>query len=264
MRLFQVAALSLLLVTLPSNGSQQQKPPDSKQPSTQQSQSNPTITVSDNHYSATIQGNRAQEESKRWPPPWYSPFWPNWAFVFVGLGAAVAAVWTLFAIKDQASHMSNQVTLLDRQLAAFIEGQKSQLSADPHDNPAHDVLDPQGCRVQLEITNVGLVTAYDVLWESWIEVIVPPFIDFSVNADHFVSEEPFTLYSKHKPMNLNIPYRQGISDAERAMIRTHRLEVCVRVLVKWRDAFEPHKQRSFGYVVDAAGLRIIPKYHDSN
>ena len=96
MRLFQVAALSLLLVTLPSNGSQQQKPPDSKQPSTQQSQSNPTITVSDNHYSATIQGNRAQEESKRWPPPWYSPFWPNWAFVFVGLGAAVAAVWTLF------------------------------------------------------------------------------------------------------------------------------------------------------------------------
>ena len=99
--------------------------------------------------------------------------------------------------------MSNQVTLLDRPTGPLLSKDKSRnYSADPHDNPAHDVLDPQGCRVQLEITNVGLVTAYDVLWESWIEVIVPPFIDFSVNADHFVSEEPFTLYSKHKPMNL--------------------------------------------------------------
>jgi len=264
MRLFCVAVLSLCFVGLPSNGSQQQKPSNSEQGRTTQPKPESPVSVSENHYHAANQADPTTEQSKRWPPPWYSTFWPNWAFVVVGLGAAIAALWTLFVIKDQASHMSNQVTLLDQQLAAFIEGQRPQIAADPHDNPAHDILDPKGSRLQMDIWNVGLTTAYDVTYETWIEVVNPPFVDFSIFAEHFVSTEPFSLHSKHRAILINIPLNRELTDSEQALIRSRHKEVCVRMLVKYRDAWEPQRYANFGYIIDSEGLRLLPKYRDSN
>lgn len=125
MRLSYIAALSLCFLALPSSGSQQQKPADSEQNGTAEPKSNPPVSISENHYHAANQTDPTAEQSKRWPPPWWSPFWSNWAFVVVGLGAAGAAVWTLVAIQDQAGHLSNQVALMDQQLAAFRESERA-------------------------------------------------------------------------------------------------------------------------------------------
>jgi hypothetical protein len=107
MRLFRSVILTTCLcafLLLPATGREQQTPTNSKQASSSQAQPEPSITVADNHYSASEKEHNPAEESQRWPPPWSSPFWSNWAFVIVGLGAAIAAVWTLIAIRDQAEH----------------------------------------------------------------------------------------------------------------------------------------------------------------
>ena len=185
MRLICIAVLPLCFVALPSNGSQQQKPTNSEHSSTTQPKPESPVSIEEDHYNAAHQIDSTAEQSKHWPPPWYSPFWPNWAFVIVGLGAAIAAVWTLFAINEQASHMSSQVKLLEQQLNAFIEGQRPRIAVDPEGNPGKDFLDPRGPRVQVKIKNVGLTTAYDCTYETWIEVIKPPFTDFSEAAANF-------------------------------------------------------------------------------
>jgi hypothetical protein len=109
MRLSCAVALlvSLCAIALPASRSQQQKPADSKQGRAAQSKSDSLVSVSESHYHAADQKDSSAEQSEHWPPPWYSPFWSNWAFVFVGLGAAIAAVWTLIAIKDQGEHIKN-------------------------------------------------------------------------------------------------------------------------------------------------------------
>ena len=222
------------------------------------------MSVSENHYHAANQTDSSAQNSEQWPPPWYSSFWPSWAFVVVGLGAAVAAIWTLFAIKEQASHLSSQVRLLEQQLAAFIESQRPKITADPHENPAQDFFDPKGPHLYIAVTNVGLTTAYDCTYETWIEVITPPFTDFSPAADHFVCDEPKSLHPKSKPLVVNIPLRRGLRPGEEHMIKTHAQDVCIRVLVKYRDAFSPNRHANFGYMLDADGFRFLPKYQDSN
>ena len=264
MRLLVIATIALAF--LPAGRSQQQQPANSKQGAASQPPSNPSITGLDNHYHAAEQTNSTAEQPPRWPPPWYSTLWPNWAFVLVGFATALAALWTLRAMKKQAAHLGEQVELLKQQLAAFVEGQRPQIAADPHGNPARDILDPEGARIQIDISNVGLTTAYDVTWESWIEVIVPPFTDFSSKAAYYSQKETFSLLPKHKPMTLNVPLRRDLSERERKHItvKSREMEVCVRILVKYRDAFEPNRWANFGYIVDSEGFRFLSKYHDSN
>jgi hypothetical protein len=113
----------------------------------------PISDKSDNHYHAAEKVNSAAEQPPRWPPSWYSPFWPNWAFVIVGGAGGLAALLTLFAMREQASHLAKQVELTDQQLKALIEAQKPKLVLYPHLNPAEDVLDRRGPFFVVDLKN---------------------------------------------------------------------------------------------------------------
>lgn len=185
---------------------------------------------------------------------------PDWWFrAYVGLTAltAIVGIGTLCFVWRQSSVMK-------KQFGAFLETQRPQLAADPHGNPAKDFCDPAGPRVQIEIHNVGLTTAYDCTYESWIEILQPPFVDFTSAADHFGSSNRFSLHSRHKPTVINIPLRQGITPQQVRSVHQGELDVCVRVKVVYRDAFTPNRYANFGYMVDATGFRFLPKYLDSN
>jgi hypothetical protein len=106
MRLFRIVlcvAFLLAAATLsPVNWGQQQAPPNSKRENPLAAQKSPTTDTSENHHPATKQYDPTDEKSYQWPPPWWSPFWSNWAIVLVGSGAAVVALRTLSQIREQA------------------------------------------------------------------------------------------------------------------------------------------------------------------
>ncbi len=175
MRPLCVTALLLCFLALPSKGSQQQKPSDSKQRSATQPQTDSPVSISENHYHASEQGHPTEEESRRWPPAWWSPFWSNWAFFFVGLCAAVAAVWTLFAIKEQATHTRHaakaglltakeahkQVMYLSRQLEDFEITQAARLVFE--DFQAEIIKgDKFVVDVTIALTNYGATVAHEL------------------------------------------------------------------------------------------------------
>lgn len=178
---------------------------------------------------------------------------------YVIINAVIAGVGlgTLLAVWRQGGVMKQQ-------LAAFIESQKPQIAADPHGNPGKDIFDPKGAHVVIDITNVGLTTAYNCTYESWIEIIKPPFIDFTGAVDHFASTNPFSLYSKHEAMAINIPVRKDILPHQVSAILKGDLEVCFRIKIEYRDAFTPCRYANFGYSIEGLGLRFLPKYNDSN
>jgi hypothetical protein len=178
-------------------------------------------------------------------------------YVIINAFIAAIGVGTLFAVWRQGDVMK-------RQLAAFIESQRPQLTLSPHENPGKDFFDPRGPHLYVAVKNVGLMTAYDCTHETWIEVITPPFTDFSDAADHFVSSDRVSLRPNSDPMVINIPLRRGFKPGEEHLIKTHAQDVCIRVLVKYRDIFNPHRYANFGYMLDATGFRFLPKYHDSN
>lgn len=169
---------------------------------------------------------------------------------------AVIGLGTLIFVWRQSIHMR-------RQLNAFIESQRPQIAAGGYANPS-DTLFEKTPRVLVAIHNTGLTTAYDCTYESWIEVLPAPFVDFTENADYFQSQNRFSLHSKHNPAVLNIPIRKGISQGEYAAINRNEMDVCIRVKVTYRDAFKGKRYANFGYMADAEGFRVLPKYHDSN
>jgi hypothetical protein len=103
LRIVLCVAFLLTAGTLsPVTWGRQQTPPDTKRENPQGAQKPPTVATPENHPPATKQFGSTDEERYHWPPPWWSPFWSNWAIVLVGLGAAVVALRTLSQIREQA------------------------------------------------------------------------------------------------------------------------------------------------------------------
>src|SRR6202041_3784474 len=84
-------------------------------------------------------------------------------------------------------------------------------------------------RVQIEVMNRGTIPAHDCHYESWIELLPFPFKGFTQSADYFKSVEPFSLYLGHRPIILNIPFTNGLTEEEKNDAKTLRRFVCFRV-----------------------------------
>jgi hypothetical protein len=184
---------------------------------------------------------------------------PNIALVIVASITAVFICW-------QARETARATEAMVRNTAAFIESQRPILATRPSGNPFADVMDRDNPRVQLALMNRGPTTAYECIYESWIELLpVPhPVADFTPNADHRDVAERFSLPPNHEPLVVNIPFTNGLSDADRADVGNARRTAYVRLRVTFRDAFTPDRYADFGYWVMYRGLGILPKYHDSN
>jgi hypothetical protein len=118
-------------------------------------------------------------------------------------------------------------------------------------------------RIELALSNTGLTSAYDCSWESWIELLEFPFVDFTPAAEHTAIDHKFSL-SPGKPVIINVPIKRTITEPELNRIREGKLWVCVRLYVKYRDRFTPNRHCNFGYFVGPGGLSTLPRYNDSN
>ncbi|MGA8215602.1 MAG: hypothetical protein WB799_18535 [Candidatus Sulfotelmatobacter sp.] len=184
---------------------------------------------------------------------------PNLALVIVAAITAGFVCW-------QARETAKATKAMVGNTAAFIESQRPILAIKPSGNPFADLMDRDNPRVQLALMNRGQTTAYECIYESWIELLpVPhPVMDFTPNADHRSIAERFSLPPNHEPLIINIPFTHGLSDADRADVGNARRTAYVRLRVTFRDAFTPSRYADFGYWVMYRGLGILPKYHDSN
>jgi hypothetical protein len=172
------------------------------------------------------------------------------ALVLVGIGGICAAIKTLRYIGNQTK--------------AMIESQKPQIAAIAHGNPANTLFDRKTPRVEIEIHNRGQSAAHDLIYESWIELLPMPFVDFTTAADHHRQSEKTVLYPNHRPIIINLPIRRGVSEGEFAAIRDLRLITCIRIRVEYRDAFNPARYAEFGFMVHQDGMGFLPKYNDAN
>lgn len=148
--------------------------------------------------------------------------------------------------------------------SVLLESQKPKIAAKPHGNPTNDLADRNCPRVQIEIYNRGQSAAYDLVYESWIELLPFPFVDFTPSADHHKASEGKVLNPNHTPITINIPKRKGITDQQLSDLKQLRLYACIRVRVEYRDAFSTNRYAEFGYCVMANGLGFLPKYNDAN
>jgi hypothetical protein len=186
-------------------------------------------------------------------------FWVNAALVLGTLVIAIFAVIQAIAAKENAR-------AAELNAKALIESQRAQIAAEAQGNPIRDLLsDSRVHRVQIALTNQGSVPAYDLTYESWIELLASPSSDFTGAADYFASTDKLTLYPKHGPLVVNIPFRSGLSAVQIAEITHLRQYACVRIRAEFRDAFSGGRRYvNFGFYVMLEGLGFLPKYNDSN
>jgi hypothetical protein len=187
------------------------------------------------------------------PPHWYQS--PEWVLVIVGIITFLFIGWQSWETRRaaEATRMNAEV---------FWASQRAQIVAEPHDNPAKEILSDTP-RVQLELTNKGMTPAYDVVYETWIEILPRPFVDFTPGATYFKSPDKATMYPD-TPIVINIPLGRDLTQMERTQIKSWDLHTCVRIRAEYRDAREPDRYADFGFHVLAEGLRPLGKFKDAN
>lgn len=182
------------------------------------------------------------------------------ALVIVGIITFIVIGWQAWETHRAADAAAKSVEAINRQCAIVIESQRPHISAEAHGNPARTFI--QDNRVELELHNVGATPAYGVLYETWIELLRLPFVDFTPGADHYAHKESTVLYPRRGPMILNIPLRTGVTPEQMNEVRHLTLHICFRIHVHYRDGYKNEQDANFGFWLQPDGLGFLPKYND--
>ena len=174
--------------------------------------------------------------------------WSNWALAIIGVCGTWAALRTLRSIELQTK--------------VLVEGQRPKLTASAPADPSKTLADPESRRVLLNLENKGTTPAYDLVYESWIEILPFPFNDFTPLASYFKSPSPTVLHPNSQPLVLNIPIQTEVTEEQMRAVKRLDRYVCIRIHVSYRDAFGP-REENFGYYAMKQGLGILPKYNSS-
>lgn len=177
---------------------------------------------------------------------------------------ALAIILTLGAIVWQSDETRRSAKAMEQSVMAYAASQAPQIVVSSHGDPRKDLFSDTP-RVVVEIRNNGPTAAYDVIQETWIEVLPFQADDFTENAYTFKLENKMTIYPQQDPVTLNIPLGRKFSGTEPDEIRSLRKKVCVRVKVSYRDTFMPNRRQyaDFGYVLQADGFGFMSKYNNS-
>jgi hypothetical protein len=183
---------------------------------------------------------------------WHKAFapelWSNWALAVIGVFGTWAALRTLRAIEWQTK--------------VLVESQRPKLTASALADPSKTLADIAARRVLLGLENKGMTPAYDLVYETWIEILPFPFEDFTPSATYFKCPHSMVLYPDSQPMALNVPIQREVGAEEMHAVLELHLYVCIRIHVTYKDAFGP-REANFGYYAMKNGLGILPKYNDS-
>jgi hypothetical protein len=181
--------------------------------------------------------------------------------VIVGIVTFIVIGWQSWETHRAADAAAKSVEAINRQSAVIIESQRPHIAAKVHGNPVKTFVSDIP-RMEMELQNVGATPAYGLVYETWMELLYFPFVDFTSNADHHTSKEPSVIYPGRNPMILNIPLRAGVTPAQMNQVRNLALYVCIRIHVHYHDGYRNEHDANFGLYLQPDGLGFLPKYND--
>lgn len=179
--------------------------------------------------------------------------WVLWAtslaLAIVGTVGVVVAWRTLGSMKFQST--------------AMVAAQRAYLSLAARLAPADTLFDPAAPRMVVRLINVGKTPAYDLCYESWIEILQPEFEDFTSRAVHFKDDATYCLHSD-SDLTVNIPFQRRLDPAELADIKSDTRCVFIRVRATYTDSLRREHFADFAYRILHDGFRAVPKYNDAS
>jgi hypothetical protein len=263
MRLYIWLTVVVFTLVLPSTWGEQKTPTNKEKNTATNAQPQPQVSISENHYEPAKQQRSPEEETHRWPPPWWSPFWSNWAFVVIGGLAAGAAVWTLFAVREQAKHTKDaaRAALLNAQ--AVINAERAWILVDianPH--PETGNLFVEGIQngkdyftlfVNLICRNEGRSLAWVTEKRIGMQCvdILPPEPDMS--ETELIEVEPIPIP----------PTQPSVIREQQVTAEGSKLPGKMTVIygsVKYRDIFDKPRETIFGYRVTPTRIERLSGY----
>jgi hypothetical protein len=185
-----------------------------------------------------------------------------WGFainLFLAVATLVIAITAV--VQAKAAKASAEAARLSA--LAFIEGQRPQFDARPHSDPAVTITDPGAPRVEMEIRNVGPTSAYDFIYETWIELLPSTAADFTEHATYFKCADASTIPAAGEGIVLNIPLQRELTPAEDRGLRKAEIYACLRIRVSYTDGFGDVGYANFGFFVRAKGLGKLSRYNDA-
>jgi hypothetical protein len=124
---------------------------------------------------------------------------------------------------------------------------------------------------QANVLNVGQTPAYAFTFDCWMEVVQSSETDFPANSRVASDTSGQTIYPNSPQATPNIAIRTDhpLSQLDLDEWRSGRREVWMRIRVGYRDLFRKRWYRrkrfaDFGWRYTNGGLKIIPKYQNSN
>jgi hypothetical protein len=116
----------------------------------------------------------------------------------------------------------------------------------------------------VSIVNNGPTAAYQFFYETWAEVFIDEFSDFTSKSEHTKSTNPATIYANEPEaswISVKFPH---LSTGEETSVASRKGSLCVRIKIDYKDAFGQPRWQNFGYELKLGSVSNLPKYNDSN
>jgi hypothetical protein len=180
----------------------------------------------------------------------------DWLTDFTG----IIALLTLFQVLTFLSQ---------RRVTIFAE--RAQLVLNPKDPAVTGFAVGEHPRLAVEVINIGKTAAYGLMAKAWMDIVRPPFLDFSGTANAVTDLETKTVYPGNQPLRLNFKIETDHPLSQRDFDDWNRgqNQLWIRIRIEYRDLFHKrwfNRKRfgEFGFKYSNAGLSHIAKYQDSN
>jgi hypothetical protein len=224
------------------------------------------------------------------PPPdsWYKAYvysavamaLTTIALALIGFFGIRTANRSLEALRSQAGTMQSQLHAMERQIdvmeeqtvATHVAAEAAQKSADVliasqraqlaifFDDP----IPTKPFRIPAKIKNTGLTPAFSCVCETWMEVVPHPFKGFTAAATYFKLPAPMTIYpNAPREIITEIWLNRDIEPDELSEIYSLGKDICFRIHIEYRDAFQKCRWQDFGFFLVKGGMGFLPKYNDS-
>ena len=202
------------------------------------------------------------------------PSTPNWwVVVFTGVIAFAAIIQLLIhlhqsSVMRQSLKATTQAADAARDNAiALMVSQRAQLIVTTS-NTFADFVSGKGkpIRLTLQLINSGTTPAHDFLYDARLELLPPPFDDFTLNAKHVKASGPMTIYGNAPaPTSIPVEFPAPTSDDASKLEKGDKI-ACLHIRSTYRDVFRADVRTS-NYAVTFkrnGNVERLPKYNDSN
>ena len=124
---------------------------------------------------------------------------PEWWLVFAALATLIVIAWQAVEMRRATQAMRDNTNVL-------IKSQRPHIAAKAKGLPTQTLADRGAPRVEMSLFNRGLTPAYGFSYESWIELLPQPFVDFHFICRSFQIHGGNGLVSQSRPADCQRPH----------------------------------------------------------